>query len=438
MVAMREDEDVNTSDNNINLSEDDEEKDFLDALDNDDDIASSMIGGLSPLDCKEFVSHRLPLNLHWDKEERRRLQQQQQQQTQQSGIEQERVVEDFRHAPLSTTAIMEEDEEGDKEDDYDDDQETARKQEGDDGLVNAWQYKLSIQQERLGLKQVTTSNNQPTNSGQSSVYCHSYDLSSNMKSKQQSFLQDKRIRIVNCAVNNYSHKGPQHNKKISSPIEAAIRFYRSILRHIQQELENTQPINGNHDVIRVFIPNAIVTILSVALPLLLSYIRQHDLPVIILITTRPWLLSPSSTGNINHLHLLHRSADAVLSCQSFASNTSTVPSEFSNLMGLLFVPKMSFLLPSFASTSATYLQANRFGLKRNRRKMEITMLHLPPEEFGSSSGGLRSTGTNNNNSDQTKSSHKKKTTGFAKGKKNNLLTGTTATKRDDAASLLEF
>jgi len=388
---------------------------FLDDTDaSKESFHDDTIGGLTPLDLQEFVNHRIPLNLHWEKEERRRKQQQQQQQQ-----HDETAVEAIRTQNISTTAILEE---ADNEDeDYDEEDDNIIRQEGEEGLINAWQYKLSIQQQRLGLKQVAglSSNNNGSNSSSnqqqtttSSVYCHSYDLSANMKTQQHTLIQHKHIRIANCAVNTRS-----------VPIVAAIQFYRSCLRHIQQELQTTQQNNGNN-VIRILISNGIVSILSIALPLLLSFIRQHDLPVVILVTIRPWLL-PSSSNR----HLLHRAADAVLSCQSFASNTSTVPSEFANLMGLLYVPKMSFLLPS-ASTTATFLQANRFGLKRNRRKMEICMLHLPPEEFSnngtgsvSGGGGLRSTG----------GARQQKKKGVGKGKKNMITT-----EGSNASSLLDF
>ena len=362
----------------------DESIDDLDAVDeskdsnyycNDDDL----VGGLCPLDLQNFIQNRLPGNLNWEKERKKKEKQQQQQNI----SEIPRPIQEFS----TTTAILEENEEEDYDDDDDGDILSEQKK-NEDGLVNAWQYKLSVQEERLGLKQVNNSlnsrtQNNPSNSNSPTVFCHSYDLSSKMKSDKNHILNN--IRIVNCSVSTKK----KYNK--STTMMKAIQFYQSCINHIQKELGKDKDT-----VIRVLISNGVVSILAIAMPLLLSFIRQNDLPVVILITIRPWLLS--CTNSDNNIHSLHRAADAVLSCESFASNTTPVPSEFSNLIGLLYVLKMAFLSPIATTVAATSLQANRFGLKRNRRKMEISLLHLPPEEFSNngsgsvSGGGVRSGG----------------------------------------------
>ena len=353
LVAMRNDESVDDLDA-VNESK------GPDSCDDDD-----LVGGLCPLDLQDFIRDRLPANLNLEKERKK-------EQQQQTISETPRPMQEFS----TTTAILEENEDEDFDDDGDILSEQKRNEEG---LVNAWQYKLSVQEERMGLKQV----NNPSNSNNSTVFCHSYDLSSKMKFDTNH--TQNNIRIVNCSLSTKT--------KYTKPntMMRAFLFYQSCINHIQKELGTDK-----NNVIRVLISNGVVSILAIAIPLLLSYIRQNDLPVVILVTIRPWLLC--STNSDNNIHSLHRAADAVISCESFASNTTPVPSEFSNLIGLLYVLKMTFLSPIPTTVAATSLQANRFGLKRNRRKMEICLLHLPPEEFSNngsgsvSGGGVRSGG----------------------------------------------
>ena len=68
------------------------------------------------------------------------------------------------------------------------------------------------------------------------------------------------------------------------------------------------------------------------------------------------------------------------------------PPEFSDLAGILTIRKLALQSLSHFSDTTTNRRppANRYGMKRDRRKMHIRMLHLPPEDFsagGSSVGG---------------------------------------------------
>jgi hypothetical protein len=75
-------------------------------------------------------------------------------------------------------------------------------------------------------------------------------------------------------------------------------------------------------------------------------------------------------------------ADSVLVVDSFAGRLDAIPSEFREFVGFLSILKHQQQC-SLASHRAAY---ERYGLKRNRRKLAIEPLHLPPEEsraFGS-------------------------------------------------------
>jgi len=165
------------------------------------------------------------------------------------------------------------------------------------------------------------------------------------------------------------------------------------VQHIHDKISE-QP----NTVIRLLVMNAQVEVFAIALPLLLNYIRSKSLPVVILITVRPWLRSSSTIVNksLRSLIVLRRFCDAVLACEGFAAMVAPPPSEFSDLAGILTIRKMALQSLSHFADSTTNRRppANRYGMKRDRRKMHIRMLHLPPEDFsagGSSVGsGARS------------------------------------------------
>lgn len=70
-------------------------------------------------------------------------------------------------------------------------------------------------------------------------------------------------------------------------------------------------------------------------------------------------------------------SDNVLSVESFAGRVSAVPAEFKEFHGFLHVHKLQQLGGTWAPFRTT---SNRYGLKRDRRKLHVERLHLPPEE----------------------------------------------------------
>lgn len=69
-------------------------------------------------------------------------------------------------------------------------------------------------------------------------------------------------------------------------------------------------------------------------------------------------------------------ADTCLRVESFAGRMDSVPYEFREFVGFLHVRK----LQSVKSLAPHRPDNNRYGMKRDRRKLHIEPLHLPPEE----------------------------------------------------------
>ena len=69
-------------------------------------------------------------------------------------------------------------------------------------------------------------------------------------------------------------------------------------------------------------------------------------------------------------------ADSAITVDSFAGKQSLVPYEFQEFCGFLVVDRVQHL----GTLCAHRPRAFRFGLKRDRRKLHIEPLHLPPEE----------------------------------------------------------
>ena len=135
------------------------------------------------------------------------------------------------------------------------------------------------------------------------------------------------------------------------------------------------------------------------MPLLMAKIRKDNLPVVVLVTIRPWkwLTTPtaknSNTSNkIDTLLSLRNTADTALSLDAFSSLRTPPPPEFSLLQGILTVHKCATSTTAHYTDTVTNKRplADRFGVKRDGRKVTVQLLHLPPEEYskgGSSTGG---------------------------------------------------
>lgn len=210
----------------------------------------------------------LPRNLNWDKA---------------AG----KVVEEGEKSrPLE---ILEEVEEGDSE----------------EGLQIAWQYRKSVQHERLGHKSKKENNLITSN-----VFCHSYDLSGRLCEQN---MNRECIHILS------------GSESIPQEKSGGFLFFQQIKR----ELENyREKYKGK--LIRLLLYKAPIELTAVAMPFLLTYIRSHNLPVVVLVTIHAWDCR-SEDALVN----LRRSSDVVMQTEGFASRFHyPPPAEFRHLHGL--------------------------------------------------------------------------------------------------------
>jgi hypothetical protein len=245
----------------------------------------------------------------------------------------------------------------------------------EEGLEIAWQYRKSIQQERLGHAGSTSVKSPGAVGAGSNVYCHSYDLSGRMTEQRR---VDNAVHIFNdrCCEDS----GCTQSRK------CGFRLYQCWLKQIKQKLTESK------QVVRLLVYRAPIQSTSVALPLLLAHIRTHQLPVVMLVTTQSWT---SQEGLIS----LRRASDVVLQTEGFASRVHyPPPPEFRHLHGLLLLPKVSTVTAATANGGGHFADltvskrptANVYGLKRDRRKLHLTLLHIPPEDYAEGGGSVGS------------------------------------------------
>ena len=109
--------------------------------------------------------------------------------------------------------------------------------------------------------------------------------------------------------------------------------------------------------------------LSPAIVTYQNYLRSNSLPAILLTVSKPWLHSPPSPA-------LRRSHSQSLKVDSFSCLSTPPPPAFSEYVGALTVLK-----------GARRGEADRYGLKRDARKVTVKMVNMPPE--GGEGGGTQ-------------------------------------------------
>eukprot|EP00956_Cyclotella_meneghiniana_P014706 scaffold22130_cov62-Cyclotella_meneghiniana.AAC.10 len=285
-------------------------------------------------------------------------------------------------------AIIEEDE-GEESNEMD--TSSSLHQTNEEGLVNAWQYRKSVQDARSGMSTSKISQNTPG----TNVYCNSFDLSRSMCDQFTEMADtnnplETHVKIIDCSNNINSH-----DYRVQG-----MQLFKTIWNHLQSTLS----ANNSQTVIRVFLQRLPIGPGSVALPLLMSKIRQENLPVVVLSTIRPWryITSTNVTDNnickLDILASLRNTADTIFAVDSFSSYRTPPPPEFSLLQGILTVRKCASTTTSYYTDTVCFKNrplAERFGIKRDGRKVTVQLLHLPPEEYskgGSSTDGVRSGG----------------------------------------------
>ena len=242
-------------------------------------------------------------------------------------------------------------------------------QEEDEDLQIAWQYRASVQSERLG--GIDTQRTDPSGT---SVFCHSYDLNGKLLDQIENLRDRARTPSIRCC----GEVGSCSNRACGR-------------RYCQCLLDFVEPLvtGPKRSVVRLLLYRQHVPTLNVALPLFLSEVREKQWPVVVLITVQPW--------NVRTLLPLERLSDVVLVADCFATRREyPPPPEFRHLQGLLAVRKASTVTAATAHGGGHYADstvtkrpaANLYGLKRDRRKLHIQLLHIPPEDYAEGGGSV--------------------------------------------------
>jgi hypothetical protein len=288
-------------------------------------------GGLQSTELEDLILN-LPKNLHWEKYRKKKQQDHE-------------VVGGVNAMDGSLDVLAEGDDEDDDEKD-----DNVHDEDDDEGLVVAWQYKMSVQKERLATTATMTPHSMSsTNSGNNhrTVFCHSYDLSGRIID-QTTIDPSKHVVAL-----------PPSSILPSHPIQSKTALGMDLFFNLVQLLKNQTVTSQQQQgkAIRLLLYHPTLEVMAVALPLLLSHIRKESLPVVIMICTRP------SSEEVRSWIQLSRSSDTVLRTEGFASRKHyPPPPEFKHLQGVLKVGK--------TTKKPTEIAASIYGFKHDRRKLQ--------------------------------------------------------------------
>jgi PAXNEB protein len=310
----------------------------------------------------QTILNSLPRNLHWDKWNSKSKRQEQTTGT----VSSEKQEEEAQLGPSSSIMmdIVEEEEDEDEE---------AEDTDKDEGLEIAWQYKQSVQQQRLGTVPPSNNSSQTVSSTNlnKTVFCHSYDLSRRMTEQEEyngcSF--DPSACIATIPMDK-DYSSSSHRRR-------GMKLFRKLVQLLQEKISSDHP---NKAVLRLLLYHPPLLELSVALPLLQAYIRQPQscLPVVMCIC-----IPTTTTTDLVSYHALCRTSDIVLATEGFAARREyPPPPEFRHLHGILTVTKNTTTIKKLTEVTAWI-----YGLKRDRRKLHLPLLHIPPEDYADHHGG---------------------------------------------------
>lgn len=284
----------------------------------------------------------LPRNLHWDKQKKKEEKAKRDQEAVEAAAATS-ITSGLGSMGLGPMAILEEEE------------DEEENQNAEDGLEVAWQYKKSVQQERLAKNKSNTLASAAVNAD---VFCHSYDLSARMN--DQTILDTSKY--IYELASSQSSNGLQTN---------GYALFSALVKLLE---DRSAADKDDKKAIRLLLYHPPLETLAVALPLLMAHIQKHELPVVLLIAHAP-------TSDLKSTILLGRSSDVVLSTEGFAARKEyPPPAEFRHLLGVLKIPK--------TTRKRTEVAASIYGFKRDRRKLHIPLLHIPPEDYAEGGGSV--------------------------------------------------
>eukprot|EP01041_Mallomonas_annulata_P011747 gene11747-24632_t len=273
--------------------------------------------------------------------------------------------------------------------------ETGIQQQTKNGLKIAWQYGKYLDP---GCNPATEQNlsRDPSVTGHSSaVYCNSFDCS---RSLQENICQGNPVRTLST----FPH--------MEDPVDFKFDL-AAILKQIVSTVVSCIHSLPPNIVTRIYIPNLFGfseyfdldntdAMASICRSLLALKQLVRGTNAIITISVRP------HTTPRYLLRQLSQLADTAVCIESFAGKEESIPYEFREFSGFFIVRKQQ-QIGALAPHRAPH---SKYGIKRDRRKLHIEPLHLPPEDsraLASSAPEGRnkaSTGTAKS-SDNTSTSH---------------------------------
>ena len=245
--------------------------------------------------------------------------------------------------------------------------EATQEEDTEEGLVVAWQYRKEIQSKRLGISTSSTNKQQKG----SRTFCHSFDL--------QRTLQEQMDDIGHLV------------SYVPLNIAAGIQRYQGYTLFLKlRDIVQGSCAKNPKRVVRLMLLKVHRGLLAVALPMLLNFVRRNSLPVVMCISQKK---EPSCASSL----YIQRHADVVLAAEGFAGRrVYPPPAEFRHFMGLLHIRKASTCtlaasVGHFAdATTQKRAAAHVYGVKRDRRKLHLSLLHIPPEDYAAGGGSVGS------------------------------------------------
>ena len=266
--------------------------------------------------------------------------------------------------------------------------------DAEEGLVVAWQYRKDVQDERLGIAQSSTTINntgldkkriQQQHVSAANVYCHTYNLQGRLK--DQINIESHVTRVPMNTMNNNTAGFRSNNSRIRN----GVQLYQQLIALITATVSKSS--SSRNTVVRLLLYHPDMSVTSFVLPLLLHHVRKYKLPVVVLVNPRASAYSTKKSD----LYHIRRCSDVVLTTESFNLRDPynyPPPSEFRNLHGLLHISRLSTMtqmctVGHFAERTVQRTPISiRYGLYRDRRKLHISLLHIPPEEYSADGGSV--------------------------------------------------
>lgn len=263
---------------------------------------------------------------------------------------------------------------------------TASEEENAKKHLNiAWQYGKYID------------NKTTTTTKKGSSYCSSYDLSSKILPE---LLTAARENIYTYCIQPSDQRSALHR----------LKTVPEMIQMVRKTVSGMAPV-------KVYFPR-IETVIGFLTPEVVT----EELPLIFLRSTiaiREEAALPSSSFFFlvkqdligeTAANRVKNFADYAFSVDSFAGKADTIPDEYRYFCGFLHIHKLQHIGSIALSQMPS---AKRFGLKRDKRKLYVEPLHLPPEESRAMKSSNTVSGSHTTSTSQASHPTKKHSEGFS-------------------------